>query len=185
MKFAHVALATVLFTASPVLARPVAGVEVAETISVEGKTLKLNGAGIRKKFVVKVYVGALYLEEASTDPAAIIKSDAVRVVKMTFLREVEKAKLVGAFKEGFEKNSASKAASLQPHLDKIAAAIGDAKNGTVMTVSYAPGKGTTISMQESGSVTIEGKDFADAMFLNWIGSKPADDGLKTELLAGK
>jgi hypothetical protein len=185
MKIAHVALATLLFAASPVLARPVAGIEVAETLSAEGKTLKLNGAGIRKKFVVKVYVGALYLEDASTDAAAIIKSDAVRVVKMTFLREVEKAKLINAFKEGFEKNSAAKAAALLPHLDKVAAAIGDAKNGTVMTVSYAPGKGTTISMQGSGSVTIEGKDFGDAIFLSWLGSKPADDGLKTELLAGK
>ena len=185
MKIAHVALATLLFAASPVLARPVAGIEVAETLSAEGKTLKLNGAGIRKKFVVKVYVGALYLEDASTDAAAIIKSDAVRVVKMTFLREVEKAKLINAFKEGFEKNSAAKAAALLPPLDKVAAAIGDAKNGTVMTVSYAPGKGTTISMQGSGSVTIEGKDFADAIFLSWLGSKPADDGLKTELLAGK
>ena len=69
--------------------------------------------------------------------------------------------------------------------DFLADAIGDAKNGTVMTVSCAPGKGTTISMQGSGSVTIEGKDFADAIFLSWLGSKPADDGLKTELLAGK
>jgi hypothetical protein len=185
MKIAHVALAALLFAASPALARPVADIEVAETLSSEGKTLKLNGAGIRKKFVVKVYVGALYLEETSTDPATIIKSDAVRVVKMTFLREVEKAKLIGAFKEGFENNSAAKSAALLPHLDKIAAAIGDAKNGTVMTVSYAPGKGTTIAMQGSGSVTIEGKDFADAMFLNWIGNKPADKGLKTEMLAGK
>ena len=155
MKIAHVALATLLFAASPVLARPVAGIEVAETLSAEGKTLKLNGAGIRKKFVVKVYVGALYLEDASTDAAAIIKSDAVRVVKMTFLREVD------------------------------AINMRRREKGTVMTVSYAPGKGTTISMQGSGSVTIEGKDFADAIFLSWLGSKPADDGLKTELLAGK
>ena len=39
MKIAHVALATLLFAASPVLARPVAGIEVAETLSAEGKTL--------------------------------------------------------------------------------------------------------------------------------------------------
>lgn len=54
-----------------------------------------------------------------------------------------------------------------------------------MTVVYVPGKGTTIGMQGGASVTIEGKDFGDAMFRNWIGGKPADGGLKTELLAGK
>ena len=32
---------------------------------------------------------------------------------------------------------------------------------------------------------IEGKDFGDAMFRNWLGAKPADGGLKTEMLAGK
>jgi len=185
MKRASVALAILLFAASPAMARPVAGVEVSETVSFEGKTLKLNGAGIRKKFVVKVYVGALYLAQTSTDADSIIKTDAVRMVKLAFLRDVEKAKLIGAFKEGFEKNSADKAAALIPHLDKVAAAIGDAKNGTEMTVSYTPGKGTTISMTGSGSVTIEGKDFADAIFLSWLGSKPADGGLKSELLAGK
>ncbi len=185
MKLTHVTLAALLLTATPALARPVAGVEVSETLSTEGKSLKLNGAGIRKKFVVKVYVGALYLEEPATDAAAIVKADSVKVMKLSFLREVDKGKLMGAFKEGFEKNSAGKAASLQPHLDKVAAAIGDAKAGTVMTVTYVPGKGTTIAMQGSGSATIEGKDFADAIFLSWLGPKPADDGLKTELLAGK
>lgn len=185
MKLTHVTLAALLLAATPALARPVAGVEVADTLSAEGKSLKCNGAGIRKKFVVKVYVGALYLEESSTDAAAIVKADSVKVMKLSFLREVDKGKLMGAFKDGFEKNAASKAAALLPHLDKVAAAIGDAKAGTVLTVSYVPGKGTTIAMQGSGSATIEGKDFADAIFLSWLGPKPADDGLKTELLAGK
>ncbi len=185
MRFVHAALFALLLSASPALARPVASVEVPETLSIEGKTLKLNGAGIRKKFVVKVYVGALYLEETSQNADAIIKADSVRVVKMTFLRSVEKDKLVGAFKEGFEKNSPDKAAAFAAHLDKISAAITDAKEGSVMTVAYSPGKGTQISMQGGGSVTIEGKDFGDAMFRNWLGGKPADGGLKTEMLAGK
>lgn len=185
MRFVHAALFALLLSASPALARPVASVEVPETLSFEGKTLKLNGAGIRKKVIVKVYVGALYLEETTQNGDAIIKSDAVRVVKLTFLRSVEKDKLIGAFKDGFEKNSADKAAAFAAHLEKLAAVLTDAKEGSVMTVAYVPGKGTQIGMQGGGSVTIEGKDFGDAMFRNWLGAKPADGGLKTEMLAGK
>ena len=42
-------------------AREVAGVTLPDTVSVEGKTLKLNGAGLRTKVVFKVYVAGLYL----------------------------------------------------------------------------------------------------------------------------
>ena len=140
------------------------------TLSVGGKTLKLNGAGIRKKVFIKVYVGALYLEENATDPSAIIKADSARAVHMVFLRSVDKAKILGAYKEGFENNSGDKMAALQAGLDKLAGVISDAKEGTAITISYVPGKGTTLAVQGGGSVTIEGKDFADAMFLIWLGS---------------
>lgn len=178
-------LSTLLLLALPVYARPVAGVEVQETMSVGGKTLKLNGAGLRKKLFIKVYVGALYLEDNATDPAAIIKADSARAVHMVFLRSVDKAKILGAYKEGFENNSGDKMASLQAGLDKLGSVISDAKEGTEITVSYVPGKGTTVAVKGGGSVTIEGKEFADAMFLIWLGAKPADGGLKKELLAGK
>ena len=43
-------------------AAELAGVTMPDTDTVEGKTLKLNGLGLRKKMVFKVYVAGLYLE---------------------------------------------------------------------------------------------------------------------------
>jgi len=182
------ATATVLASAAPALARDVAGVDVPETLAVEGKTLKLNGAGIRKKVVVKVYAGAMYLENPSSNAADILKSDQIRVVQMTFLRGVDKGKILDAYKEGFEKNSKGDLAKLQPALDKMQAGLGDMKSGQAMTVSYVPGKGVTVSQQGGGSVTIDGPDgkvVADALLRNWIGPDPADSGLKSAMLGGK
>ena len=65
----------------PVLAKEVAGVNVPESTTVEGKTLKLNGAGLRKKVVFKVYVAGLYLETPSKDAAAVISSDQTNVTR--------------------------------------------------------------------------------------------------------
>lgn len=178
-------LATLFILNAPALARSVADIEVPETVTIDGKSLKCNGAGLRKKFIVKVYVGALYLESSSTSAAGILKGDGPWAVRMVFLRDVDKDKAVGAYKEGFEKNSPSKVAALQPSLDKLTASLTDMKKGTVLTVSYTPGKGTTVAMQGGPSVTIEGKDFGDAMLANWLGNKPADGDLKTEFLAGK
>ncbi len=41
----------------------VAGVKMSDTVTVEGKTLKLNGMGLRTKVMFKVYVAGLYLEK--------------------------------------------------------------------------------------------------------------------------
>ena len=77
-----------LAAAFPVLAKEVAGVSLPETTTVDGKTLKLNGAGLRTKVVFKVYVLGLYLETPSRDATAIISSDQVKSLRMSLLRSV-------------------------------------------------------------------------------------------------
>ena len=168
----------------PALAKEVAGVNVPDTITVEGKTLKLNGAGIRKKFIIKVYVGALYLETTATNANAIIKADEAKQIRMHFLRGVEKDKILGAYKEGFEKNSKSKVAELQVGLDKLSAGLADMNKGGEMTVTYVPGKGTIVKQSSGAMVEVAGKEFADALLRTWLGSEPADGDLKKEMLAG-
>jgi hypothetical protein len=55
------AAAFALAVATPALARNVAGVEFPDSIDVGGQKLVLNGAGLRKKFIIKVYAGGLYV----------------------------------------------------------------------------------------------------------------------------
>src|SRR6516164_3946316 len=100
------ALATIFATAS---ARELAGVTFPETVNVGEKVLKLNGLGLRKKAVFKVYVGGLYLESASKDPAAILASDQAKAIRMQLLRSLSKTQLVDAFREGFDGNAKDKA----------------------------------------------------------------------------
>ena len=166
----------------PALAREVAGVQVPDSVTVDGKALALNGAGLRSKIFIKVYVGALYLEQKSSDPAAIIAANGAWRVVMTFKRDVDKAAILGAFKDGFENNSRAEAAALVPLLARVDAVMKDLKTGDVLVIGYAPGTGATIIAPGGGVVTIEGKPFADALLRNWLGDKPADGGLKDGML---
>src|SRR5512142_2093946 len=180
----RLALCAALVLAGPAAAREVAGVKVPETVSVHGAELKLNGAGLRRAtmFHVKVYVGALYLAAPTKDADAAVRADEPKTVHMRFLRGVGRDKIMDAFREGFEKNSPADAKALQPGLDRVAAILpAELKEGSELTVTYAPGKGTTVATA-SGEVTIEGKPFADAMFRNWLGPRPADDDLKKAML---
>jgi hypothetical protein len=161
------------------------GVKMPDTFDLEGKTLKLNGMGLRTKAIFKVYVLGMYLETPSTDPNAIIAADAPRRAEMHMMRDVGKAKITEAIQEGFEKNSKAQLPALKDRLAKMGAGISDLKEGQVLTFTYLPGKGTTVVSAGGAPVVIEGKDFADALFLNWLGSNPVDEDLKKGILAGK
>lgn len=171
-----------LALAAPAPATEVAGVALPDTAALGGKTLQLNGAGLRSKFFVKVYVGALYLEQKASDGAAIIAADAPWLVTMTFKRGVEKEKILGAFKEGFERNSAADLPGLLPGLARVEAGVKDFKEGDVFTISYQPGVGSTLTPPGGAPVVVEGKKFGDALLRNWLGDKPADGALKKGML---
>jgi hypothetical protein len=179
------AAALALLLSLPASAREVSGVKVPDSFDAGGKTLQLNGAGVRKKFIVKVYVGALYLEAPSADPAAIVEADQAKAVRMFFLRNVGRDQIMGAFKDGFQNNSKERLPELLPKLEQLRPAIPDLKEGSVLSVAYEPGIGTTVSADKGDPVTVEGKDFADALFRNWLGPDPADGGLKQAMLGGK
>jgi hypothetical protein len=176
------ALAAVVL-AAPALARDVAGVQFPDTIAAGGKELRLNGAGVRTKFFVKVYAGGLYLAEPSHDADAIVAADAPKRVRMVFLRDVDRKKILETYREGFHNNSAGPALDgLLAKLDRLAPGIVDMKKGAEMVVTYVPGEGTTVAAAGGTPVTVEGKDFAEAMFRNWLGPRPADADLKKGLL---
>lgn len=182
MRKAAAALA-VLALAAPGLAKEVAGVDFPQTVDVGGQQLRLNGAGIRSKLFVKVYAGGLYLAQPSGDEKAIVAADAPKRVRMVFLRDVDKGKIMETYKEGFENNSAGPGLpALLAKLAVLAPALADMKKGGEMSVTYVPGQGTTVTATGGGSVTVEGKEFGDAMFRNWLGPSPADGSLKKDFL---
>lgn len=173
------ALCAFLF-AAPALAKKIENVEVPETETFDGKQLKLNGAGVRSKFWINVYVAALYLETTSKNPNEIVSSDQVKRVQLEMLRDLSKQQVADAVKEGFEKNAKAELPNLQERLNKFMAELKDFKKGEKMVVTYVPGKGTFLSGAGEKFV-IEGKDFADALFSVWLGRFPVDDNLKKGL----
>jgi len=164
------------------LALEVADVQVPDAATVGGQPLALNGAGIRKKLFIKVYVGALYLPQRSGDPVAILAADGPWRVSMFMRRDVDHEKIVGAFKEGFEKNSPGELPEHLASLKAWEAILVDLKEGQELTIVYVPGEGTTLTAPSGRSATVAGPAFGTAILRNWLGAHPADDGLKKAML---
>jgi Chalcone isomerase-like len=173
----------VLLTASVGHARVFHEVRMPDTVTISGKEVKLNGMGLRKKFVFDVYVAGLYVESPSRDAAQILASDQVRRITLFMLRDLSKDKIIEALREGFEKNAKEQMPAWKDRLDQLAAMIPDAKKGSTIVITYLPGTGTMLSTATDRSV-IPGKDFADALFSVWLGQYSVDDGLKKGLLGG-
>ncbi len=178
-----VVLVLMAAVAVPAWAGELAGVKVPDTVTVDGAKLVLNGMGLRKKLFIKVYLGALYLPEKSSDAAAIIAADEPKQMLMHFIyKEVDKGKLNEAWEEGFEANSAAEMAALKDRLDTFMSWWSDMRKGDEAVMTYVPGTGTTVTIKGEDKGVIEGLDFARALFAVWLGEKPADKGLKEGML---
>ena len=148
------------------------GVKMDESITVDGKTLLLNGMALRKKMIFKVYVAGLYLPAKEKSAVKILGADTARVTIMHFLRSVGAGKINGAWYDGLEDNTPDHSKELKAKFDTLAKYMEKMKNGGKIVFTYLPGKGTLVKVNGNVKGTIEGKDFADSLFSCWIGEKP-------------
>ncbi|HSF25113.1 MAG TPA: chalcone isomerase family protein [Blastocatellia bacterium] len=170
-------------------AAEVAGIKIAETASLDGQELSLNGAGVRTRLFVKVYVGALYLARQASTPAAVFGAEGGKRVSLHLLRDLEAERVAGTLNQGLTENhSAQQLAQLRTRIDEFNAimnSIGSAKKGEVIDLDHLPGKGTRVSVQGRVKGIVPGDDFYPALLKVWLGDKPVDDALKNAMLGGR
>jgi hypothetical protein len=181
MKRSLILAGLLVLAASFAQAGEVAGVRVPDTVTVDGKTLKLNGAGVRKKMIFKVYVAGLYVETPSKDATTLVSSSQVKSMRLHLLRGLKGSQVSNAIVEGFERNSKAALPQLKARLDQLAKMIPDMKEGEAIALTWIPDKGTEVTVRGTNAGTIEGRDFADALFAVWLGPDPVQADLKKAL----
>ena len=180
--FAVLAGMAVMINGAKLQAGSLAGVTMPDTQQVAGKTLALNGLGLRTKYMVKVYVAGLYVEQKSSDANAIIKADAPKRIVLQFVHGASKGQMTDAFNESFNDNTPDAVKTMKPDIDKMLGAIDAVKVGDQMIFTYVPGTGTTYAMNGQDKVTIPGAAFGQVMFAVWLGPKPPTADCKKGLL---
>jgi len=180
-----VGLLIAALAAPAAMAGSLADVTMADRVTVGEKELVLNGMGLRTKLMFKIYVAGLYLEEKSSDPAAIVASPGVKRVVMHFLSgKATKSKMDAAWVEGFENNSPAEFAALEARVKEMTGYFGDMKPGDVIEFTVEPGTGVTAALDGQVKGTIPGDDFAAALLKVWLGPKPPSEDLKRGMLGG-
>jgi hypothetical protein len=178
-----------MFVLSSLLVLGVASLGQAElqlpgTVNVEGKSLKLNGSGVRKKsvFRIKVYIASLYLETGSANPEQILAADRIRRLDLLMTHSAPKQRVIDELRDGISQNSPAQMKVLADRLERFLAGIPDANEGERLSITYVPGQGTSLKGPKTNGAVIPGKDFADAVLSAWLGKAPLDEELKQHLL---
>ena len=180
-RFAAFAPLLAILAIASAKARTLAGVELPDTVVIDGTTLRLNGIGLRQAtpLRIKAYVGGLYLEEPSSDPVTVIDSRQRKRVTMRFLRDIDRHNLTSGWAASLLKVGGK---SMEHSIAQFTSLIHDVKKGDTMSFSWRPGVGLEVAMDSQVRGTVPGDDFARTLFTVWFGPEPGDENLKRGML---
>lgn len=178
------AIVVLIFGVQSVAAREIAGVAVPESVTLKNKALVLNGAGIRKKLFMKIYVCALYLTAKRTAVSEILADPEAKRIVMSFLyKEVGVERQVEGWNKGFrDNNSGEELKGLQDRINLFNSLFTTVRKGDVIRFDYMPEEGTQVWINDTLNGTVPGEDFFAALLKIWLGPKPAEANLKDALL---
>lgn len=169
------------------LAAEVSGVKIEDAVKVGDQDVRLNGAGIRYKAIFKVYVAGLYLNAKKTTAADVLAAPGAKRMTLVMLREVSNEDFGQSFMTGIQKNSekAERAKLITPLIKfgEMFASIPVLKKGDVITIDWVPNSGTHILLNNKKIIeVIPDPTFYNVILKIWLGAKPADAKLKSQLL---
>jgi hypothetical protein len=156
-------------------------------MDVAGKKLVLNGFGkrVKKKFGMNfdVYVAGLYVPTKSGKASELIASDDVKVLRLVFLRSLDKSTLREAWEESYDKNCKFDCEASKAGLKAFNDLMVDVKDKSEMRLEFGK-DGVSIEMngKEKKSGKVAGEGFRKNLMSVFIGDEPPTEDLKKGLL---
>lgn len=165
-------------------AKEVSGVNIPDTYKEGADSLVLNGVGVRSKFFMDIYVGALYLKAKSKDGKKVLDADEVMNIRLHMVSGlITNEKMTAAVNEGFGKSTKNNTAPVKAEIKQFTDVFKEKfVKGDFFDFTYVPGVGTKIYKNGNIKATVKGLAFKKALFGIWLCDDPADDGLKDDML---
>ncbi len=162
------------------------GVSLPDSVTVAGRLLTLNGIGLRTYSIVgiRIYVAGLYLQQPSSDPAAILRSPEIKLLDVQFLRDVDASDARRSWREGLQDNCVLPCRLPPSEVARFLAAVPSVRRGDRSTLLFTPGRlDVTFNGRPYG--TIDDPLFAEIVLATFLGPAPSSPGLKRALLGGR
>ncbi|MGM0435355.1 MAG: chalcone isomerase family protein [Pseudomonadota bacterium] len=165
--------------------KTVEGVELPGTIEVAGNELSLNGAGVRSKWFMSLYVGSLYLPQEFDSAQAIVEADQPMAIQLDIISGmIDSENMTEATMEGFESSTGGNMEPIQDDIDAFMSLFEkEIKEGDQFKITYMPEEGIVGFKNGERIGTVDGgMDFKKAVFGIWLGDEPAQKSVKTAMM---
>lgn len=176
---------SLLCIALPSYALDVAGVDIPQQVTTHhGDPVKLLGASVRSKFIVKVYVGAFYASKKLDNRFEAMSFKGSKRMVMHFMRDVSAEKMQDAWHEGFRSNNEANTINkfekeIEEFLDYFSNGV---KDEDVFVFDFIPKTGVAVIVNGKHKTTIHNPDFYTLLLSTWMGNKPPSKKFQKELL---
>ncbi len=173
-----------LFTAISLVPAPDTFAASPKTLKLGEIELQLNGSGYRKKSLLTLYEGALYLPQPSRDGSAIIAAEAPMAIRIQITSGfVSQQKMLDALNEGFRNATGGNPQAIAGQIRQFQSCFADPiSKADVFILSYIPGSGVLVHKNGVQKGLIAGSEFKQALFAIWLSNRPVDTGLKRGML---
>jgi len=165
-------------------ARTIEDVTLPESLQVNDATLQLNGAGVRSKYFVDVYVAALYLPALQQDARRIVQADEPQSVRLAIISScITRDRLLESIEDRIRQSAGADFPRYKPMLQELWDALTfEVKIGDQFDFTWVPGKGTEFYRNSELLRVLPQFEFKQVLFGIWLGDDPVQDSLKTALL---
>jgi hypothetical protein len=170
--------------ASAAHAMTVDGVTFPDTLNAYGKTLHLNGMGIRTltPLRIRAYAAGLYLEHPGSDPRAIEADPGTKVILIQYLHDGTKDQVEHAFRQGVLRTCGESCpASDTADFERLANAFPPVKVGDFSTYVMTPAN-VRVTVNNQLLVDIPNGDLSRRVLDSFIGANPPSAELRSGLL---
>ena len=181
----YILVALIIITSFSVCrAENIGKVAVKDKAECSGQELSLNGAGIRKKLFIKLYVATLYVKIKTTEGEQLLNMNQELCMRLHITSaKITSEKMIKATREGFGKSTQGDTDSIAREIETFLSWLKQPiKKGDVFEFSFTPRNSTQISKNDQLLGEISNKEFSTALFGIWLGSNPVQVDLKNKLL---
>ena len=158
------------------------GVSFNTELKLDGENLIINGAGLREKYFMDLYVAGLYLPKKTEDAKKVIYDDTEMAIHIKIVSSsVTRERFIESVNAGFatSKHGSASKEEIKKFVGFFSEPI---KEGDKINLDYIPGKGVRVTKNGDVKGTIPGLDFKKALFGIWFGTPPVQENLKKEML---
>lgn len=158
-----------------------------EPAIIKGKSIKLQGIGLREQLSEELYIGALFTEYRSLEPEVLTEPGNTKRMELRIVASKITAKRFGRlWAETIRINNPSKAIkSEQKAIIKFNDMFKDSLyRGDQIVIDHIAGEGTTVYLNGSELGQIISDQFMALLLQTWIGPRPPSDSFKNTILGG-